>query len=231
MGAGRLALPDGFPGFQPAAFAFLRELAAEQNRDWFLAHKDAYEADVRWPMTVLLADLTTEFARLGIPLQADPKRSVFRVNRDVRFSKDKRLYKTHIGATLTRDGGKMTQGLLYIHIDPLGCFAAAGFYRPEPAQLQSMRAAIVRDPAAFREVTGPLRLGPDEDPLKRTPRGFDHVTDPDIIEALRRRSFITRHPLTEAEVGAPSLIGTLTAFARQAEPLLRFGWRAIEDRR
>jgi uncharacterized protein (TIGR02453 family) len=224
-------LADRFAGFGPAAFAFLRELAAEQNRAWFMAHKDAYEADVRWPMTALLADLTSDFARLGIPLQADPKRSVFRVNRDVRFSKDKRLYKTHIGATLTRDGGKMTQGLLYIHIDPLGCFAAAGFYRPDPAQIQALRAGIAREPAAFRDAIRSLPLSPDEDPLKRTPRGFEHVADPDLIEALRRRSFIARLPLTEAQVGGPELIERVTAFATDALPLLRFGWRAMEDRR
>ena len=85
-----IGAPDAFHGFGPEGFAFLRELAAEQNRDWFLANKSVYERALLSPMAALLAELSAAFAEHDIPLRADPKRSVFRIHRDVRFSKDKR---------------------------------------------------------------------------------------------------------------------------------------------
>jgi len=220
-----------FTGFPDAAFAFLRDLAAEQNRPWFEEHKPVYENDVRWPMIALIADLTTAFTRRGLPLQGEPKRSVFRIHRDVRFSRDKSPYKTNIGAVLTRDGGKDSPGLLYIHVEPGRCFTAAGFYHPEPDWLQAMRTRILAKPAAWRALrkdlaSRGLALAPDDEAMKRLPRGFDAVTDPDLAEAMKRRSFIIRQPLEEAQTKSEALIPVLVDFAERAMPLLAFGWRA-----
>jgi len=225
-------MPDPFKGFPKPAFAFLRELEAEQTRAWFEANRDRYETSVLGPMRALVSALGPELARRDIPLQSDPKRAIFRIHRDVRFSRDKRPYKTHIGAALTRSGEKMSPGVLYIHIDPKGCFAACGFYRPEPDALGAMRDAIAGDPAKFRHLISDLAsrglvLSPDEDALKRLPRRFETVTDPDVTDALRRRSFILRQKLTQAEVGRPDLVATVAGFAEAALPLLTFGWSAL----
>jgi uncharacterized protein (TIGR02453 family) len=224
---------SAFGGFKPPAFAFLRGLAEAQNREWFQAHKAEYQAHVYAPMAALLAELGFILHQRGLPLQSDPKRAVFRIHRDVRFSHDKRPYKTHIGAALTRSGVKMSPGLLYVHIDPEGCFAAAGFYRPEPRALAAIRDAIAEAPQAFAGVTrrlagAGLDLSPDEEALKRTPRGFEHVTDAATLDALRRKSWIVRRKLTRAQVARPDLAAPIADFAIAAKPLLDFGWSAVD---
>jgi uncharacterized protein (TIGR02453 family) len=224
---------DGqFQGFPEAAFDFLRGLASEQNKAWFEDNKPAYEDAIRWPLTALIADLTSAFTRLGIPLQGDPKRSIFRIHRDVRFARDKAPYKTNAGAVLTRNGGKDSPGLLYIHIQPDRCFTACGFYRPDVTPLQMIRDGIASNPTRYRNMLRHLadrhlHLAVDEDALKRTPRGHEGVTDSLLVDAVRRRTFIVREPLTQAEVMSPALIGRLVAFAQNARPLLDFGWKAI----
>jgi uncharacterized protein (TIGR02453 family) len=114
-----------FEGFGPGALDFFTVLAAHQTRAWFLANKATHD----------------------IPLTGDAKRSLFRIHRDVRFSRDKSPYKTNAGATLTRDGAKMARGVLYIQVGGAeGSFMAVGFYGPEPKDLHAIRAAIAADP-------------------------------------------------------------------------------------
>lgn len=221
-----------FEGFPADAFAFLRELAAEQNKAWFEANKPRYEDSVRWPLMALVADLTTAFSRLGVSLQADPKWAAFRIHRDVRFARDKAPYKTNAGAVLTRDGGKDTPGLLYVHIQPDRCFTACGCYRPDVQPLQLIRDSIVAHPARYRTLLrrladAGLHLAPDEDALKRLPRGHEAVTEPDVADAVRRRTFIIRETLTQQDVASAALIDRLVDFAQRAQPLLRFGWQAL----
>ena len=89
-----MAPPPPFTGFGPEALGFLRDLAREQDRAWFLANKDRYEATIRAPMASLVAALSNVLAARRIPLRGDPQRAMFRIQRDVRFSRDKRPYKT-----------------------------------------------------------------------------------------------------------------------------------------
>ncbi len=115
-------------------------------------------------MVALIDDLTAAFAARRIPLRGDGKRSIFRLNRDVRFSKDKSPYKTHAGAVMTRSGSKKDNGLLYIHIDPTGCFAAAGFYQPEARGLAALRKAMLAQP---KQGEGAARPAGEERPAAR----------------------------------------------------------------
>jgi uncharacterized protein (TIGR02453 family) len=128
-----------FTGFPPATFAFLKGLAANNDRVWFTANKAAYEKSVLAPFHVLLADVVSALAEKGIPLAGDPKKAVFRIYRDVRFSKEKLPYKTHAGAILTRDGIKGASGILYIHIgttrrDPGGDLHRSGPLPGDPGR-------------------------------------------------------------------------------------------------
>jgi uncharacterized protein (TIGR02453 family) len=221
--------PPPFGGFAPDGLAFLRELAEHQDRVWFQANRARYETGLQAPMTSLVAALATELARRGVPLRGDAKRSLFRIHRDVRFSPDKRPYKTNIGALLSRDGDKDSPGVLYVHIGAAGSFTAAGFYRPEPPFLGALRERIVAKPDAWRSTlnrlaASGLALDEDEDALKRLPRGFESVGDPALADALRRRSFIVRRPLAATEVTQPGLVERLAEFAEAASPLLAFGW-------
>ena len=228
------AEPFPFAGFTPAALGFLRALAADNTRAFFEAHRDEYETQLRAPLEALVAAVNQELARRKVPLHSDPRRALFRIHRDVRFAKDKSPYKTNAGAVITRPGAaKMAPGLLYIHIDPAGCFAAAGFYQPEPRHLEAMRGAIAADPKAYRRALAAaekagLALSADDAALQRVPSGYAHLTDPDLADSLRRKSFTFRRKLSATEIRRPDLPTTVAGVAEAALPFLRFFWAAID---
>ncbi len=223
--------PPPFTGFPPDALAFFRELTANNTRDWFLANKSRYETQVRDPLASLVTDLAARLAKTNTPLRGDAKRSLFRINRDVRFSKDKSPYKTHAGATLTRDGEKLTQGLLYIHIDPKGSFVAAGFHEPEPGQLLRMRQAVAEDPKAWGKVEAALSKNglelTREAVLTRVPKGFERAPVA-VAEALKLKWWIVERKLSPAEIGTAKLVDAVVKLAADAAPLLQFGWAALD---
>ena len=195
-------------------------------------------------------------ATRNLPLSGDPKGSQFRLHRDTRFSKDKRPYKTHVSATLTRarpDGthDRMAPGMVYVHIEPAereidpnalhdtphghGPFAAAGFYLDERSDIDAMRAGIAADPAGWAKVEvalgkAGLSLDPG-DPVKRMPKGFEDHAGSAIEPALKRTRWIVSRPLTGAEIGSPILPNVIADFAAQARPLLDFGWKALDAAR
>lgn len=220
-----------FQGFAAPAFQFFRGLAAQNERGWFLAHKDIYETAVKAPMLDLVADLSDALAARTVPLMGQEGKAMFRPNRDVRFSKDKSPYKTNAGIVLGRDGGPRSQGVLYVQIGAEGGFAALGFYQLDPAALGALRDQIVHDPAAWRQLTA--RLGKHglalrrEASLTRLPRGYDTAAAVGLEEDLRLKSFILTVPLSVAEFGNPALAGHLADFARNGCGLLEFGWHAL----
>ncbi len=214
-----------FEGFGPDAFAFFKDLAANQNRDWFAANKARYEAQVRAPFGALVVDLSAALAERDIPFRGDPKTALFRIHRDVRFSNDKRPYKTNAGAVLHRGGMKTEPGMIYIHISPEGCFAGAGYYHPEPKTLAAIRRIIAERPATWREIAmaldeAGLELG-QSDKLTRAPKGFEAINDPDLVEALKLKSFMVRYALSQDAVSGPGLVGRLADFAEQVSPIFR----------
>ena len=219
-----------FTGFSRSTLTFFRALAREQNREWFTAHKAEYERVALTPLTSLVAELSARFARTKLTLTADRKRSIFRIHRDVRFSRNKQPYKTHASAVLTPTGAKDSQGLLYVHIDPKGSFCAAGFYQPVPDELQLMRTAIADAPDAWRAVVRTLarRAIPMEhaETLIRVPRGFEHA-DLKVLDDIKLKSWVVRRELPVDALLTPALVDTLVAFAKDASPLLHFGWRAL----
>lgn len=220
---------DGFEGFRSAAWGFFKGLAANNDRDWFLAHKAEYEAEVRAPLVALLRTLSLAFATRDVPLTADPRRSIFRIHRDVRFAADKSPYKTNAGAILSRDGGKTGRGLLYIQpVSATGAFLALGFYGPEPADLAALRQGIVAAPKAWLALEARLAAAglplSREDALQRLPKGFEESP---VSEALKLRNLIIRRPLTREQVSGPGLVEEVLAFAEQGLPLLNFGWNAL----
>ena len=220
-----------FTGFPPATFAFLKELAANNDRVWFAAHKADYEKSVLAPFHLLLADVVSALAEKGIPLAGDPKKAIFRIHRDVRFSKEKRPYKTHAGAVLTRHGIKGASGILYIHIDPDGCWLAAGFHAPDAEQLGAIREAIYIDPPRFQAVRNDLAdmglMLDVSETLSRMPRDYQDAADWPVADALRLKRFVVRRALPPETIASAASIAEATRFAADAEPLLRFGWQAL----
>ncbi len=224
-----------FSGFGPQALPFLKALAFHQTKDWFEANRATYENDLKGPMGDLIEDLSAAFAKAKIPLKGDRKASLFRINRDVRFAKDKSPYKTEAGAVMTRGGAKDDVGHFYIHVAVEGCFAAAGFYHLEPDQLARVRAGMVRAPKAWKQTLTKLDkkgLAPSSEyAMKRNPRGFEAVEDEEIAAALRLKSIIAVRPLAADRLASAALVDDLVIFAKDALPLLEWGWSAVVDER
>ena len=223
--------PARFDGFSKEGLAFLRGLAKHNDRTWFAPRKHVYEAELLAPLTALVDELSARLARERIPIASIPGKAVFRIYRDVRFSNDKRPYKTNLGAYLSPDGTRSTPGGLYVHVEPGDSFVAAAFYQIDAPLLLRFRQAIVADPKRFGtmlralERNGLALPGPEEqdDALKRPPRGFADAPE-DVAGYLQLRSFVVRRELTDAEVGSRKLVDTAVRFTKDALPLLRYGW-------
>jgi len=220
-----------FSGFSPRAFKFLEELTANQNRVWFAEHRAEYEEFVREPMKHLTDALSTNLSNKDIPLWGDPKRSLFRINRDARFSKAKHPYNMHASGLFTRTGDKHSPGVLYFRLDPLGSRCAAGYLQPENHTLKKLRQGILDNPKAWLAIERALkRKGYELDysnTLARIPRGFVDVPK-EIEAAIKLKGWIIRKQLPRSVICSKGLINEVTNFAKDMLPLLSFGWQALE---
>jgi uncharacterized protein (TIGR02453 family) len=223
-----------FDGFADRDGRFFRALARNQRREWFAAHRREYEEGWLEPMKLLLAELRERFDPLfpRHPLAA-PK--VFRIHRDVRFSKDKSPYKTHIGGYVAIEGsgqGPSGTAVLYLHLGATEVFVAAGQYMMDAAQLARFRAAVVDD-GRGRELAAILRrltragftIG-SYDALQRVPRGFD--PEHPRGDLLKRKGLIvTFPPPPRALLVSHGLVDWLVTHTKRAVPLVE--WLASLD--
>jgi uncharacterized protein (TIGR02453 family) len=214
--------------FTKRALTFFRGLARHNEKPWFEAHRDEYESEVRQPMRELIEDLDTRFAEFAPEIGGDPKRSMFRINRDIRFSKDKSPYKVHAACWFHHLNAARSVGAeadagsagYYFHLEPGGrSMIGAGIWMPPRPQLNKLRVAIAKDPKAFDKMARsiPGRFGglDDEGSLKRMPRGY--AEDHPAAKWLRFQSFTSGRTLTDAQITSPSLASIL---AREYEALL-----------
>jgi len=221
-----------YTGFGEKALPFLKALGFHQNREWFHDNKDLFEENLNEPRGRLIDDLAARLAEQNIPLTCNRKTSTFRINRDVRFAKAKHPYNTHVSAVITRSGTKKDQGLLYFHVSPDGSYLSVGFYSMESDELRAFREAIVTRRDQFDAALKPLlALGfvfNQDNSLKRTPRGFEHVTNPDTVALLRLRHLTLSRSFSDDRLSGTVLLEDLTELARVAQPFLSFGWRVID---
>ena len=223
-----------FAGFRPEAFAFFRGLARHNDPNWFKPRKVVYDNEVRAPLGALLVALSGALDTAGLPLVGDPARGIFRIYRDVRFSANKQLYKTHQGAVLTRSGGKGDPGLLYIHLEPGASMIGAGFWHPEPALLQRLRGAVLADPEGFLALADELKargfaVTCENERLTRVPRGFEAAKGGPVADYVCWKNFLTDRALSDAEMQSPDLVARIVEFALAARPLLDWGWAAADE--
>jgi uncharacterized protein (TIGR02453 family) len=142
-----------FDGFRPAAFTFFRGLAKNNNKAWFESRREIYEVEVREPMKALVEEMDARFGRFGPEIIGDPKRAIFRINRDIRFSRDKSPYKTHSACWFNhgsagRQVGQEAEGGsagFYFHLEPGTSFLGGGIWMPPRGQLGKIRDAIAED--------------------------------------------------------------------------------------
>jgi uncharacterized protein (TIGR02453 family) len=219
--------------FGPDAFTFLRALARHNTREWFVANRPRYEASLRRPMAALVEEMDVHLATIAPEIIGDPRRSMFRIHRDVRFSRDKSPYKTNAGCWFYhqdagRGVGQDAEGGAgyYVHLEPAGCFVAAGIWMPGAAALGKIRAALTEDAPGFaRIVQAPAfrrRYGrlSEEAMLTRLPRGYapGHPAE----AWLRYKSFTVSRALTPATVTGPRLPSVLARDFRALRPFVRW---------
>lgn len=221
-----------YSGFGDKALPFLKALGFHQDRTWFHENRELFVKHLDEPRGRLIDDLAARLAAEDIPLTCSRKTSTFRINRDVRFTKEKHPYNIHVSAVITRSGTKKDQGLLYFHVSPGDCFLSTGFYNMEPDELRAFREAIVARKDQFDAAIKPLTdLGygfDDENSLKRTPRGFEHISDPALLSLLRLRHLTLSHRFAEERLSGTALLEDLLELARAAMPFLNLGWRVID---
>jgi len=213
----------------PRTFRFLRELAEHNERAWFEANKQRYLDDVRDPLLRFVAALGPKLAKLSRSVVADPRPvggSLFRIHRDVRFSKDKSPYKTHAALSFRHAEAKEKPAPgFYLHLGPGDVFAGGGLWHAPPEAVKEVRDAIVGDPEAWKKVLRTCSIGASEDTLKRPPRGYDPAHR--FIEDLKRQSFTTGLSFTQTEACADDFVERFTGACRKAAPLMEFLSRAV----
>ena len=219
-------MASAHPRFTPEAIGFFRALKRHNDRDWFKARKERYEALLRDPMIAVIEQLAIDFRTFAPDLVASPKASLYRIYRDTRFSENKAPLKTHVAAVFPCRGLVKHEGAgLYLEVSPEGVWAGGGMWAPDTSQLQTVREhiaansrrlrAIVESPA-FRRSVGPLH----GEQLQRVPRGFpkDHAA----AEYLKFRQFLAGAQFPSAFASSPGFYrGVLNVF-RHLAPLTRF---------
>jgi uncharacterized protein (TIGR02453 family) len=208
--------------FTPELFRFLTRLKRNNDRDWFLAHKDEYEEHVRQPALRFITDFGVALYDITPHLIADPRPtrgSLFRIYRDTRFSPDKRPYKTHVAMRFSHRGKDVHSPGFYLHFEPGGCFAASGLWHPEPETLLKVRNAIVGRPAEWRKVRDLLNWD-DASRLSRPPRGFP--CDHEFVDDLKLRDLGTAIELSETQVCSAKFMTTYADACRKMAPLAVF---------
>lgn len=208
--------------FTPELFRFLARLKRNNNRDWFLAHQEEFDTYVRQPALRFITDFAAPLYEIGPYLVADarPSRgSLFRIYRDVRFSHDKRPYKTHLAMRFSHRGKDVHSPGFYLHLEPGGCFAASGLWHPEPPTLLRVRSAIVSRPKEWRAVRKLLNWD-DATKLTRPPRGFP--ADHEFVEDLKLRDIGTAVEFTDNQVCGPRFMSIFAAACRTMSPLAAF---------
>lgn len=216
--------------FDRAFFDFWEDLATHNERTWFQANKARYEKAVRDPLLRFVEALGPPLHALSPHLVADPRPvggSLMRIHRDVRFSHDKRPYKTNAGMHFSLASSRDVHAPgFYLHLEPFNCFAAGGMWHPEPPTLARIRSAIMERGAAWQEVLD-SGLPLQGETLKRPPAGFDKAHP--HIESLMRKDLYMSIPLEEAQVCAADFVERYVATCARMAPLVRF-LAAVLDR-
>ncbi len=208
--------------FQPELFAFLAELKENNSKEWFQANKDRYRSDVSEPLIGFISAFSEPLSTISSNFIADPRPnggSMFRIYRDVRFSRDKSPYKVHAAAQFRhREGRDVHAPGFYLHLEPGQVFMGSGLWHPDGPTLTAIRSAIIDEPERWREASQGLDLGGES--LKRGPRGID--PEHPLIEDLKRKDFVCFTNTNQAAAYKRGFLDSFVERCQAASPFMRF---------
>ncbi len=205
---------------------FLRELKENNNKPWFEANKTRYQqaqADILHMVERWIQDMSRYDEDLSL---LDPKKCVFRIYRDARFSADKSPYKSNLGAYLNKGGKATNTAGYYMHIEPGNCFFGAGNYMPMPDELAKIRQEIDYNFEDFRKMVSAKKFHDTfgalstENKLKRPPKGYEE--DNPAIEYLKLKGFTVFKKMDDSELLQKDFPKKLTQLSLQAKPFVDF---------
>lgn len=223
-----------YVGFEKASIEFLEQLAANNNREWFKANKARYDEQVLDVALRFIQSMQDPLAEFAPQFTAVPQRvggSLMRVYRDTRFSHNKLPYKTNIGIQFRHQKAKDVHSPgYYVHIDPERVFLGVGMWRPDTDSLRAIRQRIVARPSEWKKARGDAKFRRHYDlggeALTRAPRGFD--TDHELIEDIKRTSFIAVRDLGVEDCLKPQFQRTVEASFVAAAPFMKFLCKAVD---
>ncbi len=217
---------------QSYTLKFLKDLKKNNSKPWFDAHRKQYEM-AREDFLLTIEKVIAGIAMFDPQIaHLKPKQCIFRINRDVRFSKDKSPYKHNISGYFNRNGKKSNDAGYYLHIEPGKSFAAGGLWMPEPQALIKIRQEIDYSFDGWKKITGNAAFkkafteGVKGDALVRPPKGYEESNP--AIEYLKLKSFIVTKAFTDAEVQSKIFIKDVAATFKTMKPLLDFLNTAME---
>lgn len=227
-----LAFPP-FEGFPKKGFDFLRRLKKNNNRDWFMKHKSEYEELVKFPMQCYVTSLRPLFHDFAPEFDLNPKKSLFRIYRDTRFSKDKTPYKTHSAAHFElKKKPKLFDGAgYYVHVAPGEVFIGGGIYIPDNDRLKKIRKALVDHSDEFLSILNEKRFKKmfkslEGEKLTRPPKGYDPKHP--MIEYIKFKQFFVGFELSEESCYKKDFLRKSADAFKIATPLLKFLNEAID---
>ncbi|PJZ68420.1 TIGR02453 family protein [Leptospira perolatii] len=195
---------------QKSTLDFLKSLAKNNNKLWFEKNKESFQS-AKEDFELMITELIAKLSKLNPPLaHIDPKKCIFRIYRDVRFSKNKDPYKTNFGAAISETGKGLDRALFYLHVQPGNeSFLAGGLYMPESKKLQAVRTKILKDPKKWEKLISESKFkktfgGLSDMKLKTVPRGF--AKDHPMAETLKYTSYVVERKLEDATLLSKNLI-------------------------
>ncbi len=214
---------------------FLKDLKKNNNKPWFDANRKTYET-AKQNFAEFIEAVIKKYAQKDASIaHLTPKDCMFRINRDVRFSKDKSPYKSNFGASINSGGKKSLTAGYYFHLEPGECFVGGGIYMPMPEELKKLRQEIDYNFSDFKKIIGSKKFKSvygdldrsAEYTLSRVPKGYE--ADNPAAEYLKLKSYVAMVKFSDADLTSKELVKKTVAAFETLQPLLIFLNKAIAD--
>ncbi len=213
-------------GFSKTSFDLLKALEANNNKAWMDHNRDAVKEHLQDPFAFMLECISRELSDNDLPLSGN-KKTMFRLHRDIRFSKDKRPYNRHVSGILTPSGMKNEQdGLVYVRLERGNSFLGAGYYAMKAKDLAPKRDKILEQSERFKTIIEDLEghglSFSFESSLTSMPRGYSEYADHELAPFIKLKSLIVRQDVKKTDWYTDNIVRQVTLFAKHCTPMIEF---------